>query len=115
MSNNPSTIPRGNMSNAWAIAVAFSPISIAPNTAAEQTFAVSGLHLGDFVDVNKPTAQAGLIIGGSRVSAKDVLAVTFGNLTAATITPTAAETYTIQINRPETLNSSSVSNLGQPF
>ena len=115
MSNNPSTIPHGNLSNGWAIAVALSPSSVAPNTSAEQTFTVAGLHLGDFVDVNKPSAQAGLVVGGTRVSAKDVLAITFGNLTAATITPTAAETYTIQVNRPENLTTSNVSNLAQPF
>ena len=115
MSNNPSTIPHGNTSGTWVIAVALTPISVANATAAEQTFTVSGLHLGDCVTVNKPTNQAGLGIAGTRVSAKDTLAINFVNATSATITPTAAETYTISVMRPENLNASSVSNLGTPF
>lgn len=106
MSNNPSTIPRGNTSNAFVISATLSPTSIAPNTSAEQTFTIKGLHLGDYVDVNKPTTQAGLAVGGSRVSAADTLAIAFSNVTAATITPTASEVYTVAILRPDNLNSS---------
>ena len=114
MSNNPSTLARGNIVNQWTLAITLSPTSVANATSAEQTFALVGLHLGDFVDVSKPTAQAGLGIVGTRVSAKDVLAITFMNATAATITPTASEIYTVQVNRPENLVSN-VSSLGGPF
>lgn len=72
-----------------------SPASVAANTTAEQTFTVSGVQVGDFVDVNKPTAQAGLGIVGARVSAANTLAITFSNNTASPITPTAAETYIV--------------------
>lgn len=71
------------------------PVAVAPNTSAEQTFTVPGLAAGIPVMVNKPTAQNGLSIGGARVSALNTLAVTFVNNTAATITPTAAEVYTV--------------------
>lgn len=71
------------------------PVAVAPNTSAEQTFTVAGLPSGVPVIVNKPTAQNGLSIGGARVSAANTLAITFVNNTAATITPTAAETYTV--------------------
>lgn len=71
------------------------PVAVAPNTSAEQTFTVPGLPSGTPVIVNKPSAQNGLSIGGARVSALNTLAITFVNNTAATITPTAAETYTI--------------------
>ena len=108
MSNNPSTIPRGNVSNTFAIAVTLSPVSVAPNTSAEQTFTVKGIHLGDYVDVNKPTTQAGLAVGGSRVSAADTLAIAFSNVTAATITPTASEIYTVAILRPDNLTAAGV-------
>jgi hypothetical protein len=72
-----------------------SPAAVAPNTSAEQTFTVAGLISGTPVFVNKPGAQNGLSIGGARVSAANTLAITFVNNTAATITPTASETYTI--------------------
>jgi hypothetical protein len=70
------------------------PASIAANTSAEQTFAVSGLTTADKVFVNKPTIQAGLGIVGARVSATDTLAITYGNFTASPIVPTA-ETYAV--------------------
>lgn len=74
---------------------ALTPASVAANTSAEQTFTVAGLPSGIPVIVNKPSAQNGLSIGGARVSAANTLAITFVNNTAAAITPTAGETYTI--------------------
>jgi hypothetical protein len=49
--------------------------------------------------VQKPTAQAGLVLGGSRVSATDTLAITFGNTTGSAITPTASEVYRVAVFR----------------
>lgn len=72
-----------------------SPAQVAANTTAEQTFTVTGLAVGDYVNVNKPTAQAGLGIVGTRVSAANTLAITFSNNTASPITPTASETYQV--------------------
>jgi hypothetical protein len=72
-----------------------SPAAVANATSAEQTFSVPGLHVGWGVYVNKPTTQAGLVMGGERISAENVLAINFANVTAATITPTASEVYTI--------------------
>lgn len=73
-----------------------SPASVAVNTTAEQTFTVTGLKTTDFIaSVSKPTAQAGLGIVGWRVSAANTLAITFSNNTAAAITPTAAQVYTV--------------------
>ncbi len=110
MSLSPSEIPRGNVKGLWVIAPTLTPAIVAPNTSAEQTFTVTGLRLGDAVSVNKPTAQAGLAIVGSRVSALSTLAITFGNLTSATITPTAAQVYTVKVARPVNIDSN-VSNL----
>jgi hypothetical protein len=104
MSNNPSTIPQGNTAQLWTLALTISPSSVAPNTTAEQTFTVKGVKVGDYVDVVKPTLQAGLSLANVRVSAADTLAIAFGNLTAATITPTASETYTVQVARPDNFN-----------
>jgi hypothetical protein len=105
MSNNPSTVPHGNVKNEWNIAVQLSPTTVNPATTVEQTFAVTGVHLGDFVSAVKPTAQPGLGIVNSRVSANDVLALTFINVSATTtVVPTASETYIILVNRPENFN-----------
>ena len=93
----------GNLLSVGVASVALSPAIVAANTSAEQTFTVPGLRVGDFVDINKPTVQAGLIIGTARVSAANTMAITFGNLTVAGITPTAAEVYLVRYSRPESV------------
>ena len=88
-----------NRQNAAAPLVIYTPtltpIGVAANTTAEQTFTVTGLVAGSPVWVNKPTAQSGLGISGARVSAANTLAINFLNTTATTITPTAGEVYTV--------------------
>jgi len=74
---------------------ALTPVAVAPNTTAEQTFTITGLVASSPVWVNKPSAQSGLGIAGVRVSALNTLAINFVNATGATITPTAGETYII--------------------
>ncbi len=93
-------IVRGNIQGSWLLGVALSPVGIVLNTTAEQTFTVNGLLVGDFVNVTKPTTQAGLGIVNARVSAANTLAITFANTTGSTITPTAAEVYLIAVDRP---------------
>ena len=99
----PDTVqmPTGNIWKVGVFNITLSPISVAPNTSAEQTFAATGIGLltTDLVVVQKPTSQAGLVMGGTRVSAADTLAINFGNLTAATITPTASQVYTVGVFR----------------
>ena len=91
----------GNLVKQSVISVTLSPALIVLNTTAEQTFTVNGLLPGDMVLVNKPTAQAGLGIVGSRVSAANTLAITFSNVTGSSITPTAAQTYLVLVSRPD--------------
>jgi hypothetical protein len=69
------------------------PAAVASNTVSEQLFTVAGVAPGQEVIVNKPTAQAGLIITNCRASGTNQVAIQFSNLTGATLTPTAAETY----------------------
>lgn len=97
----PSMIPFGNINKLNLVDVVWSPSSVAANTTAEQTVTVPGVVLGqDFViDVTKPTAQAGLAIGQTRVSAANTVAVVFVNATASPIVPTASQTYTFAIAR----------------
>jgi hypothetical protein len=88
--------------------IVLSPVAVAQQTTAEQTFTVTGLLPADslqpgdqILQITKPTAQAGLGIVGWRVSAADTLAITFINAPAGgNITPTALETYQIVVFRP---------------
>lgn len=102
-SSLPDTVqmPTGNLWKVGSFLLTLSPASVAPNTSAEQTFASTGIGLitTDMIVLNKPTTQAGLVIGNVRVSAADTLAIEFGNLTAATITPTASQVYTVGVFR----------------
>lgn len=94
------TLLRGNIQGSWLLGVTLSPASVSGNTTAEQTFTVQGLLTTDYVNVTKPTSQAGLGIVNSRVSAANTLAITFANATASPITPTASEVYTVAVDRP---------------
>jgi hypothetical protein len=91
----------GNIVKQSVISVTLSPAAIVLNTTAEQTFTVNGLQVGDHVVVQKPTAQAGLGIVGSRVSAANTLAITFSNNTGGSITPTAAQVYKVLVSRSD--------------
>lgn len=94
-------ITNGNVIGHYLAVATLTPAQVAINTTAEQTFTVNGLKVGDAVFVNKPTAQAGLGIVGARVSAANTLAINFVNATGGAITPTAGESYMINIIRPE--------------
>lgn len=73
--------------------------SVAANTSAEQTFTVPGLSIDMMVFVNKGSLDAGLVVGNARVSAKDTLALTFGNSTAGAVDP-GSETYKLLWIKP---------------
>lgn len=96
-----STLPRGNIANILLLQATLTPSIVNTITAPEQTFTVPGLLVTDFVQVQKPTAQAGLGIVGSRVTAANTLGITFVNPTAGNITPTAGEVYLIKVVRQE--------------
>lgn len=97
----PDTVqsPVGNVWKIGSFTLTLSPASVANATSAEQTFTMTGLLTTDIVYVSKPTTQAGLGIVNSRVSAAGVIAINFGNFTAATITPTASEAYQVLVVR----------------
>lgn len=99
----PDTVqmPTGNLWKVGVFSVTLSPVSVGVTTTTEQTFAATGIGLltSDLVVINKPTAQAGLGIVGTRVSSADTLAITFVNMSAATITPTASEVYKVGVFR----------------
>lgn len=88
---------RGIPGTVSVAAVTFTPVSVAANTTAEQTFTVTGAAAAQIVLVQKPTSQAGLAVVGTRGTAANTVGITFANDTAAAITPTAGETYTIEL------------------
>lgn len=91
-------LPVGNVWKWWNLTLTLTPGSVANATSAEQTFTLTGLLATDYVSVNKPTAQAGLGIVGTRAGA-GFIGITFMNTTAATITPTASQVYTVLVTR----------------
>ena len=101
--NTPIVQPGGAGSAGGAVgtvtvyAVTVTATSVAPNTSAEQTFTVTGVATGQAVSVTKPTVDAGIAIVGARVSATNSVAITYANDTAATITPTAGQTYLFDV------------------
>lgn len=74
------------------------PASVAAASAAEQTFSVQGVQMGDFIDVTPPGITAGVAPMCARVSALNQIAITFVNPTAGALTPLAG-VYQIQLNR----------------
>jgi hypothetical protein len=91
----------GNLIYDWLIGPTLTPVAVAGSTAAEQSFTIPGMQLGDYVDVNCGVAQtAGITIGNVRVSAANTLTVEFANSTAGTLTPVSGQ-YLINIGRCE--------------
>jgi hypothetical protein len=88
------------------LSLPLTPVAVAANTTAEQSFTVTGLQVSDgfvprdqIIAAAHPTAQVGLVISSQRVSAADTLTLAFTNGTAGSLTPTA-ELYQITIFRP---------------
>ena len=86
-----------------------SPAAVNANTCVEQALTVTGIQAGSLVFVNKPATQAGLGIASSRVSAANTIQVTFFNVTAGNITPTATQNYSIVEIRPPLIQSVALS------
>ena len=75
------------------------PVSVAANTTAEQTFTVTGVDLNDYLfDVTIPSHTAGVGIVNTRVSAANQIAITFMNTTGGGVVP-ASGTYKILVLR----------------
>ncbi|SRR6266403_1055013 len=98
-------ICRGNVQGTFLLNVTFSGASVAANTTAQQTITVPGILVGDQIsEIGKATFQAGLIIVVGSVTVANAVSITFGNLTASPIVPTAGDTYTLEVNRPSLPN-----------
>lgn len=98
---NQSTNANGNVAGLFALQITNSFTIVATITTSTQNVTVAGLQVGDMVLVQKTTAQTGLMINGvSYVTTANTLPVTFVNPTAAGITPTASDTYSLLVIRP---------------
>ena len=93
------TIPRGNIQMRAIVQLSLTPPNVGANTSAESTYTLSGVIVGDYIEINKPTHTTGLSIGNVRVSAKDTIAVQFVNSTGLAINNTPAENYLIVVSR----------------
>jgi hypothetical protein len=85
----------------FLLTATLSPAAVAADTVAGQALTVAGIAAGDVIlAVVKPTEQAGLAAVSARVTAANTVELSFVNATVASITPTAAETYTFAVLRP---------------
>ena len=96
------TITRGNSHETFYIQPNLTPVSVAANTTAVQTFSVPGLQTTDIVVVLGLNGSqiAGIIIAEADCLTAGVLSIQFGNVTASPVVPTAG-VYTIQVTRLE--------------
>ncbi len=73
----------------------FDPASVAASTTVEQTTTLTGLKKEDIViSVIKPTLTTGLAVAQGRVSADNVLSITYINASTSAV-DAASETYTL--------------------
>ena len=96
------TVTRGNSHETFYIQPSLTPVAVAANTTATQTFSIPGLQTTDIVNVLGLNGSqiAGIVTAEADCLAAGVLTVQFGNLTAAPVTPTAG-IYTLEIIRLE--------------
>ena len=96
------TITRGNSHETFYIQPSLTPVSVAANTTAVQTFSLPGLQTTDIVTVigYNGSQITGIFIAEADCLAANVLSIQFGNLTSSGVVPTAG-VYTIAITRLE--------------
>lgn len=96
------TITRGNSHETFYIQPTLTPVSVAANTTAAQTFALPGLQTTDIVVVLGLNGSqiAGIVICEADCLTAGVLTIQFGNLTGSGVVPTAG-VYTLQVTRLE--------------
>ena len=96
------TITRGNSHETFYIAPSLTPVAVAANTTAAQTFPLPGLQTTDIIIAQGYIANqtTGIFIAESDCLTANVLTVQFGNVTSGSVTP-AAGVYEFQIVRAE--------------
>ena len=100
-----STLARGNLINTIVLQAVLTPVSVAANTTAEQSFTVQGLIAGDQVSNFNflgayPNTDVSFV--NLRCPANNTLTIAYQNGTGGALTPPAGSYY-IEINRLENL------------
>lgn len=90
----------GNVKCMGVLSITVDLDSVNTNTSGETTVTVPGLQVGDFVAVNKPSLEAGIVVGTCRVSAANTLAIQVINTTGGSVNE-ASETFIVFWARPE--------------
>lgn len=92
----------GNIYKNAVIGASITPVSVAINTTAAQSFVITalGVLVGDQIScVSPPTsAPLGQFVVGASVTAADTVAITFANITAGALVPPAG-VYMFEVNR----------------
>lgn len=100
------TVLRGNILNSFIMGVPVTATTVA-SSGASKDVTVAGLQVGDAVKVSLPAAQTtGVGIGNAYVSAANTLTIQFINATGSSASA-AAGTYTVVVDRAESLPLSS--------
>ena len=96
------TITRGNAHETFYVQASLTPVSVAANTTASQTFSLPGLQTTDIIQVIglNGTQTAGINIAEADCLTANSIAIQFGNVTASGVAPTAG-VNTIQVVRLE--------------
>lgn len=96
------TVTRGNSHETFYIAPSITPVAVAANTTAAQTFPLPGLQTTDIISSAGYTANqtTGIFVVECDCLTANVLTIQFGNVTASSATP-AAGIYELQIVRAE--------------
>lgn len=102
VSTVPDTVqsPIGNVQKIGVFTIALTPAAVSAAGAPTQNFANIGIGLltTDSVEVQPPSATAGVALVGAWVSAADQLTLQWVNPTAGSLTPPAGN-YTVTVSR----------------
>ena len=94
-------VPYGNVSNVFVLSVSLTPSQVAATTAAQQTFTISGLQVGDVIaDVSY---QGAWTVAVSEVNywvpSNNTIGISYYNSTASGVTPPSGS-YWVTVLRP---------------
>lgn len=92
----------GNIRGITVVSATVDLGSVAANTTETETATVPGVKTGDIVLAEKPTLEAGLLVGTCWVSAADTVSIQVGNPTGSAI-DAASETWRFTVIRREGL------------
>ena len=92
----------GNVRGITVVSATVNLGSVAANTSETETATVPGVKVGDIVLVEKPTLEAGIVIGTAWVSAADTVSMQVINATGSAV-DAASETFRFTVIRREGL------------